>query len=49
MNGDRKYPLGVALADHVIVKHLADFVRRRHAVAGFDQAGLVLFTDDVHA
>ena len=49
VDGDRQHPLGVVLADHVVVEHLADVVRRRHAVARLDQVGLVLLADDVHA
>ena len=46
---DRQHALGVVLADHVIVEHLADVARARHAVARLDQRRLVLLTDDVHA
>src|SRR6185369_2891020 len=46
---DREHLLGVVLADHVVVQHLADFLRRRDAVARLHQRGLVLLTDDVHA
>src|SRR5712671_4118287 len=49
VNGNREHFLGVALADHVVVEHLADFLRRRDAVARLDQRGLVLLADDVHA
>ena len=49
VHGDRQHALGVVLADHVIVEHLADVARRRHAVARLDQRRLVLLTDDVHA
>ncbi len=49
MNRDRKNALGVILADDVVVQDLADFARGRNAVAGFDQAALVLLADDVHA
>jgi hypothetical protein len=37
------------MADHVVVKDLADFLRRRDAVARLHQGGLVLLADDVHA
>ena len=37
VDGDRQYLLGMALADHVIVQHLADFLRRRDAVARLHQ------------
>jgi hypothetical protein len=46
---NRKHPLGVILADHIVVEHAADVTRRRHAVARLDQSGLVLLADDVHA
>ena len=46
---DREHPLGVLLADHVVVEHLADLLRRRHAVARLDEVRLVLLADDVHA
>jgi hypothetical protein len=49
VDGDREHLLGVALADHVIVQHLADFLRRRNAIARLHQRGFVLLTDDVHA
>jgi hypothetical protein len=49
VNGDRQHLLGMALADHVIVQHLADFLRRRDAVARLHQRRLVLLADDVHA
>ena len=45
----REHLLGVLLADDVIVQHLADLVRGRHAVLGLRQRGLVLLADDVHA
>src|ERR1700746_2603475 len=41
--------LGVALADHIVVEDLADFLRRRDAVARLHQRGLVLLADDIHA
>ena len=46
---DREHPLGVVLADHVVVQHLADLARRRHAIARLHQVRLVLLADDVHA
>ena len=46
---DRQHPLGVVLADHVIVEHLADVARAGHPVARLDQRRLVLLADDVHA
>ena len=46
---DREHPLGVVLADHVVVEDLADLARRRHAVPRLHQRGLVLLADDVHA
>ena len=39
----------MALADHVIVEDLADFLRGRDAVARLHQRGFVLLPDDVHA
>ena len=45
----REHALGAVLADDVVVEHLADFGRGRHAVGGLDHRGLVLFADDVHA
>ena len=35
VDGDREHLLGVLLADDVIVQHLEDFLRRRHAVRDF--------------
>ena len=49
VHGDREHALGVVLADHVVVEHLADVARRRNAVARLDQRRLVLLADDVHA
>src|SRR5712671_5667349 len=49
VHGDRQHPLGVVLADHVIVEHPADVARPGHPVARLDQRRLVLLTDDVHA
>ena len=49
VDGDREHLLGVVLADHVVVENLADFLRRRDAVARLHQRGLVLLADDVHA
>src|SRR5260370_2066000 len=39
----------MVLADHIIVENLADFLRRRNAVARFHQRRLVLLADDVLA
>ena len=49
VNRDRQHFLGVILTDHVVVENLADFPRRRNAVARLHQRGLVLLADDVHA
>src|SRR5579883_2750249 len=46
---DGEDALGVILADHIVVEHLADIFGPRHAVARFDKGRLVLLTDDVHA
>src|SRR6201999_651383 len=46
---NREHLLGVALADHIIVEDLADFLRGRDAVARLHQRGLVLLANDVHA
>ena len=48
VDGDREHLLGVVLADDIVVEHLADFPRRRNAVARFDQRGRVLLADDIH-
>ena len=49
MDRDREHLLRVVLADHVVVEDLADFLRRRDAVARLHQRGFVLLADDVHA
>src|SRR5690606_1277277 len=49
VNRDGEDPLGVRLADDVVIQHVADVARRRHSVAGFHQAGLMLLTDNIHA
>ncbi len=49
VDGDREHLLGVVLANHVVVENLADFLRRRDAVARLDQRGFVFLADDVHA
>src|SRR6201999_1597567 len=46
---NREHLLGVALADHVIVEDLADFLRGRNAVARLHQRGLALLANDDHA
>jgi hypothetical protein len=43
VDGDGEHALGVHLADHIIVQHLADLGRRRHSVASLDERGLRLF------
>ena len=40
VDGHRQHALGLRLADHVIVQDLADFLRRRDAVARLDQEDL---------
>ena len=49
VDGDSQYLLGVALADNIIVKHLEDFGRRRHAFARLRKRGLVFLVHDFHA
>ena len=49
VHSDREHLFGMVLADHVVVEDLADFLRRRNAVARLHQRGLVLLADDVHA
>ena len=49
MNRDRQHTLGVFLANHIIIQNLADFLGRRHPIAGLHKMRLVLFTDDIHA
>ena len=49
VNGDREHLLGMVLADHIVIEDLADFLRRRDAVARFYQPGLVVLADNVHA
>src|SRR5439155_6904823 len=49
VDSDREHLLGMALADHIVVENLADFLRRRNPVARLHQRGLVFLTDDVHA
>src|SRR6478609_8342157 len=49
MNRDGQNLLRVILADHVVVKDLADFLRSRDSVARLHQRGFVFLTDDVHA
>src|SRR5207237_8027789 len=40
----------VALADHIVIEDLADFLRRRNdAIARFHQRGVILLDDDAHA
>ena len=46
---NREDLLRMVLADDVVIEHLADFLRRRDAVARLHQRGLVLLADDVHA
>src|SRR5271170_7264329 len=49
VNGDRQNALGLGLTYHIIVENLADFARGRDTVLAFDQRGLALLADDVHA
>ena len=49
VDGDGENLLGMVLADDIVVEHLADLVRRRHAILRLHQRGLVLLADDVHA
>ncbi len=46
---DRENLLRMLLADHVIVQHLADFLRRRNSITRLHQRGFVLLANDVHA
>ena len=39
----------MALANNVIIQHVADFLRCRHAFARPHHSCLVFFADDVHA
>src|SRR5262249_14998527 len=49
MDRDREHLLSVILADDIVVKNFAYFLRGRNAVARLHQRGLVLLVDDVHA
>src|SRR5438874_2139810 len=49
VDGNREHLLGVILTNHIVVENLADFLRRRNAVARLDQRGFVLLADDIHA
>src|SRR3954471_21498564 len=49
VHSDRKNPLRMLLADHIVVEDGVDVPRRRDAIPRFDQGGLVLFANDVHA
>ena len=49
VHGDGEHALGMHLADHVLVEHIADLARGRHAVGRFQTGGLGFFPDDVHA
>ncbi|BDW88772.1 hypothetical protein MACH01_15390 [Thalassospira tepidiphila] len=39
----------MALTDDIVIKDLANLLRRRHPVCRFDEMCFVLFADDVHA
>ncbi len=49
MHRHRQHALGMDLADHIIIQHLADLARCRHPFAGFQPGRLRLFPDDIHA
>ncbi len=49
VDGDGQDTLGVLLANHIIVKHVADFTRARHAFLGLEARCLALFADNIHA
>ena len=44
-----KHALGMNLADHIVIQHLADFARGRNPVRGFQPRGFGFLADDVHA
>src|SRR5271167_601766 len=46
---DRQNALSLGLTDHIVVENLTDFARGRDAVLAFDQRGLALLADDIHA
>src|SRR5271163_3660679 len=46
---DRQNALSLGLTDHIVVEDLTDFARGRDAVLAFDERGLALLADDVHA
>ena len=49
VDGDREDPLGVVLADHVVVEDGLDLAGGRHAGPALRDGALVLLADDVHA
>ena len=49
MHRNGENPLGVNLADHIIVQYAAYVLGRWHPVLGPNQSGLVLLTDNIHA
>src|ERR1700729_1314145 len=49
MDRNREHPLGLGLANHIIVENLAYFSRGRDTVLAFDKRGLALLANNVHA
>ena len=49
VNRDRENFFRMALTNDIVIKDLANLLRRRHPVSRFDEMGFVLFADDVHA
>ena len=49
MNSDGQHALGLFLPDDIIIQHITDFARGRHAIRGPQSAGLGLLADDLHA
>mmetsp|Transcript_11608 Transcript_11608/g.14993 ORF Transcript_11608/g.14993 Transcript_11608/m.14993 type:complete len:221 (-) Transcript_11608:345-1007(-) len=48
VNRHREDAFRVSLPDDIIIKNIADFLRRRHAFFRFKSGGFVFLTDDIH-
>ena len=49
VDSHREHAFGLVLTNNVVIQDFANVTRGGDTVSGFDQTGLMFFTDDVHA